>query len=75
MRKAQAGAVALAGRPLYAEDTTWSLWSAIEVVLNNAGDGGKWWYPRLLRRLQPIPGEQRVGSRCIRRPIIVKVEL
>jgi len=38
-------------------------------------EGGKQrWYPSLLCHLRPIPGEQRVGSRCIRRPIIVKEE-
>jgi len=49
------------------------------IISNDRGtarkEGGKRrWYPRLLRRLRPIPGERRVGSRCIRRPIIVKAE-
>jgi len=49
------------------------------IISNDRGtareDGGKRrWGPRLFRRLGPIPGELRVGSRCIRRPIIVNAE-
>jgi len=36
--------------------------------------GKRRWYPRSLRRFWPIPGERRVGSRCIQRPNIVKGE-